>query len=117
MNDSSEVQQTPAAAIGAALHDNKTHLLLAASGSVATIKLPLIISSLAHHRNLSIRVILSKTAARFLAGQSAEQPTVSSLSTLRNVDGVYMDEDDWAEPWTRNAPILHINLRRCMYSV
>ncbi|RYP01532.1 hypothetical protein DL766_000166 [Monosporascus sp. MC13-8B] len=63
----------------ASLRDNKKHLLLAASGSVAT---------------------------------SAEQPTLASLSTLPNVDGVYGDTDEWREPWTRGNAILHIELRR-----
>jgi phosphopantothenoylcysteine decarboxylase len=107
-----EAHRAPAAAVAAAIHDGKTHLILAASGSVATIKLPLIISSFANHSNLSIRVILTKSAAHFLAGQSPEQPTVASLALLPNVDSVHQDEDEWVEPWTRDAKILHIELRR-----
>ena len=102
-----------AALVADAIEDGKIHLLLAASGSVATIKLPLIISSLSRHPNLSIRVIFTQSATRFLAGQSHEQPTVASLSSLPNVDGVYQDDDEWVEPWTRGARILHIELRRC----
>jgi phosphopantothenoylcysteine decarboxylase len=30
----------------------------------------------------------------FLAGQSPEQPTISSLASLSNVDGIYIDEDE-----------------------
>jgi phosphopantothenoylcysteine decarboxylase len=107
-----EAKRSPAAAVAAALHDGKKHLLLAASGSVATIKLPLIISSLANHHNLSIRVILTKSATNFLAGQSPEQPTVASLSLLPNVDSVHQDEDEWIEPWKRDTKILHIELRK-----
>jgi phosphopantothenoylcysteine decarboxylase len=103
---------SPAAKVTEALHDGKVHLLLASTGSVATIKLPLIISALSKHDNLSIRVMLTKAAAQFLAGQSEEQPTVASLASLPNVDGVYFDEDEWVEPWTRGASILHIELRR-----
>lgn len=102
----------PAAVISDAINDGKKHLLLAASGSVATIKLPLIISSFENHSNLSVRVILTKAASHFLAGQSPEQPTVSSLASLPNVDGVYLDQDEWIDPWTRNSNILHIELRR-----
>lgn len=105
-------QQNPAAEVAASINDGRTHLLLAATGSVATIKLPLIISSFEKHPNLSIRVILTKSAAHFLAGQSPEQPTVESLFSLPNVDGVYRDEDEWVVPWTREASILHIELRR-----
>lgn len=82
------------------------------SGSIATIKLPLIISALQRHSNVRVRVILTKTAAKFLAGQSPEQPTVESLASLPNVEGVYQDEDEWVESGVRGAQILHINLRR-----
>ncbi|RYP20321.1 hypothetical protein DL765_002884 [Monosporascus sp. GIB2] len=102
----------PVEELTASLRDNKKHLLLAASGSVATIKLPNIIQALSSHSNLSIRVLLTPSASRFLAGQSAEQPTPASLSTLPNVDGVYGDTDEWREPWTRGNAILHIELRR-----
>ncbi|KAI1395580.1 flavoprotein [Hypoxylon fuscum] len=111
------------ASLTASLRDNKTHLLLAASGSVATIKLPLIVETLAaNHRarhpqdaggsGLSIRVLLTPSASRFLAGQSWEQPPVSSLLSMACVDGVYVDEDEWKEPWKRGDGILHIELRR-----
>ncbi|CAJ2502223.1 Uu.00g096170.m01.CDS01 [Anthostomella pinea] len=104
---------TSLAALTASHRDKKKHLLLAASGSVATIKLPLIIRALARHQpDLSIRVLLTPSATLFLAGQSAEQPSVSSLSTLQGVDGVYGDADEWREPWRRGAGILHIELRR-----
>ncbi|KAI2618121.1 flavoprotein [Hypoxylon sp. NC1633] len=109
------------ASITAALRDRKAHLLLAASGSVATIKLPLMIESLARHhaarnggsgKDLSIRVLLTPSAARFLSGQSREQPPVSSLLAMDCVDGVYVDADEWREPWKRGDAILHIELRR-----
>lgn len=93
-------------------NDNKRHLILAASGSVATIKLPNIVRALSHHTNLSIRILLTKSAKHFLAGQSAEQPLLESLYDLRNVDSIYHDEDEWDRPWTRGGGILHIELRR-----
>ncbi|MCJ1229035.1 hypothetical protein MMC12_005699 [Toensbergia leucococca] len=110
-----EIQHTyraPAAVVSDAINDRKKHLLLAASGSVATIKLPLIISSFEKHWRLSIRVIITKAATNFLAGQSPEQPTISSLALLPNVDAVYIDDDEWIDPWTRQSKILHIELRR-----
>lgn len=102
------------ASLARALHDGKKHLLLAASGSVATIKLPVIVEALAPYAaKLSIRIILTKSASEFLNGQSDEQPTVSSLLHLPNVDAVYRDEDEWGpQPWKRGASILHIELRR-----
>ncbi|KAI0179490.1 flavoprotein [Hypoxylon sp. FL1284] len=114
------------ASLTSSLRDNKKHILLAASGSVATIKLPLIIKQLAadyrrlhpadddddDSEGLSIRVVLTPSASRFLAGQSHEQPPVSSLLGMDCVDGVYVDADEWKEPWKRGDAILHIELRR-----
>ena len=110
--DVQETYQLPASAVADAINDGKRHLLLAVSGSVATIKLPMIISSLENQPNLSIRVIATKAASHFLGGQSVEQPTLSSLTLMPNVEAVYIDEDEWSEPWTRLSKILHIELRR-----
>ncbi|KAJ2895936.1 flavoprotein [Zalerion maritima] len=105
---------TSISSITAARGDRKLHLLLAASGSVATIKLPLILSYLSKHAvGLSIRIIITSSAARFLNGQSKEQPTLSSLSGYAGVDGIYSDKDEWGpEPWRRGKGILHIELRK-----
>ncbi|KAI9798285.1 MAG: hypothetical protein M1833_004857 [Piccolia ochrophora] len=95
-------------------HDGKTHLLLAATGSVATIKLPLIARTLsdAHATSLSIRILLTPSATHFLAGQSAEQPRLATLLELPAVDAIHTDAEEWTPAWTRGAPILHIELRR-----
>ena len=93
-------------------NDGKKHLLLAASGSVATIKIPKILHALSRHGNLSVRLILTEAAENFLAGQSTEQPSVESLALIKNVDGIYLDEDEWNKPWVRGGSILHIELRR-----
>ncbi|KAL1584606.1 hypothetical protein WHR41_06992 [Cladosporium halotolerans] len=92
--------------------DHKHHLLLAATGSVATIKIPLILHALSHHTNLSVRLILSNSARQFLQAQSAEQPSLEEISKIKNLDGIYFDEDEWAKPWVRGDSILHIELRR-----
>lgn len=104
--------QSPAAVVAKTINDGRKHLLLAASGSVATIKLPRIITALANQPNLSIRIIMTEAATHFLAGQSPEQPALSSLAGFPNVDGIYRDKDEWIDPWTRDANILHIELRR-----
>jgi phosphopantothenoylcysteine decarboxylase len=93
-------------------HDGKHHLLLAASGSVATIKLPNILTSLSTHPNLSIRLILTSSATNFLKGQAVEQPALDSLHRIKNVDGIFLDEEEWVTPWKRGNEILHIELRR-----
>lgn len=94
-------------------NDKKHHLLLTATGSVATIKIPLILSALSSHPNLSIRLILSPSARQFLQGQSAEQPTLASIAAATpNLDGIHFDSDEWSKPWVRGDNILHIELRR-----
>lgn len=92
--------------------DGKKHLLLAASGSVATIKLPNMVRALSKREGISIRLIVTKSAERFLQGQSLEQPSLESLRQVKNVDGIYQDEDEWSFPWVRGGGILHIELRR-----
>jgi len=92
--------------------DDKIHILLCASGSVATIKIPNMINALAKHKNVRIRLIFTAAATNFLQGQSTEQPSIADIEALSNVDGVYFDADEWAEPWVRGNKILHIELRR-----
>ncbi|ETR98237.1 flavo protein [Trichoderma reesei RUT C-30] len=103
----------PAQDVSQARSDGKLHLLLAASGSVATIKIPNIIQGLSRHPNLSIRLVLTSSAAQFLQGQAAEQPSLEDIRSYPNVDAIYTDESEWVQPWTRGAPILHIELRKC----
>jgi phosphopantothenoylcysteine decarboxylase len=102
------------------LSDNKIHILLAASGSVATIKIPNIIRALTKKDPsnptstppISIRLVLTNPSAQFLAGQSPEQPDLEELQDIPGVDGIYTDDDEWAIPWSRGKKILHIELRR-----
>jgi phosphopantothenoylcysteine decarboxylase len=98
--------------------DSFPHLLLAVSGSVATIKLPLMLQALSKH-NISIRVVLTPSASRFLQSQSAEQPSFESYTSIPHVDGIYEDSDEWEfgtngvqRGWKRGDPILHIELRK-----
>ncbi|KAF9880928.1 putative flavoprotein [Colletotrichum karsti] len=102
----------PAADVAASRSNGKTNLLIAASGSVAVIKVPDIIQALERHANLSIRVVLTASAARFLNGSTAEQPSLSAIRAMPRVDGVYLDDQEWERPWVRGASILHIELRR-----
>ncbi|KAK5662731.1 hypothetical protein OQA88_6138 [Cercophora sp. LCS_1] len=76
--------------------------------------IPEIVKALAKYEGrISIRIVLTSSARQFLNGQSDEQPTVSALLHLPNVDAVYDDADEWGpQPWKRGASILHIELRR-----
>ncbi|KAL6815326.1 flavoprotein [Trichoderma sp. SZMC 28013] len=84
----------PAQDVTQARNDGKVHLLLAASGSVATIKIPNIIKGLSRHPNLSIRLVLTSSAAQFLQGQAEEQPSLADIRNYPNVDAIYTDESD-----------------------
>lgn len=110
--DKKQKPKTPILKASDHASDGKHHLLLAATGSVATIKIPNILRSLSHHPNLSIRLILSSSAAEFLQGQADEQPSIAEISNIKNLDGIYFDEDEWSKPWVRGDSILHIELRR-----
>ncbi|KAF2004969.1 flavo protein [Amniculicola lignicola CBS 123094] len=92
--------------------DGKIHLLLCATGSVATIKIPNIVEAFSKHNNVSIRLIFTECAKNFLQGQSSEQPSLQTIGDSPNVDGIYFDEDEWRDPWVQGNKILHIELRR-----
>ncbi|KAK8210271.1 hypothetical protein M8818_003438 [Zalaria obscura] len=112
MADRNELPHPPPFRASDHHNDGRPHLLVASTGSVATIKLPLILKELSKYDNASIRIILSHSASQFLQSQSAEQPSVASLLDLPNVEAIYHDEDEWREPWVRGNSILHIELRR-----
>ncbi|TGZ84789.1 flavo protein [Ascodesmis nigricans] len=76
-------------------------ILIFATGSVATIKLPLLISQLSSQGH-NIRVILTPSASRFLHSSTTIPPHIP----------VYGNEDEWSTPWTRGDPVLHIELRK-----
>jgi len=109
------IQPQPQPSFSAAQYaaDGKHHILLAATGSVATIKIPLIARALSsHYPIISLRILLTPPATHFLQAQSAEQPDLSSLLALPGVEGIHEDQDEWSKPWVRGDAILHIELRR-----
>ncbi|XP_067008348.2 phosphopantothenoylcysteine decarboxylase [Anabrus simplex] len=81
--------------------NNKRHVLIGSTGSVATIKLPLLISSLMESSNqsLEIQVVVTEHAKHFF----------SSLDIPSGVK-VYCDEDEWKAWSGRGDPVLHIEL-------
>ncbi|KAK9449820.1 flavoprotein [Limtongia smithiae] len=88
------------------LNDGKLHLLLAASGSVATIKVPLIVEKLYRiyePSRISIQIVLTKSAERFLP--AADKPLPAHIH-------VWRDSDEWNSWSDRSDPIVHIELRR-----
>ncbi|CAD6503449.1 BgTH12-03113 [Blumeria graminis f. sp. triticale] len=92
--------------------DNKKHLLLCASGSVATIKIPLILQALSNYENLSICVILTKSAISFLSSNTPGNSSVEHILGIRNVNRIFHDNSEWEHPWQPENGVLHIELRR-----
>jgi hypothetical protein len=66
--------------------DGKKHVLLGATGSVASVKIPLIVKSLLAHEEVEVQVIVTKTAKHFV--------NVEKLKAETGVK-VWEDEDDW----------------------
>lgn len=74
-------------------------VLVGVTGSVAALKLPLLVSELLHLPGVDVRVVSTEHAKHFY------HPTEVSVK-------VYGDQDEW-ELWTqRSDPVLHIELRR-----
>jgi phosphopantothenoylcysteine decarboxylase len=92
-------------------NDKKTHVLLAA----ATINLRNIAEALCRNKNISVRILVTEPAGKFLAGQSLERPVLGTLLQIDGVDAIYQDEDEWSPSWTRGGPVLHIELRKCQW--
>jgi len=79
-----------------------THVLLITTGSVASIKAPLIVSELLAYEKVKVEVIATKTSLGFYDLQQIE------IAGSR----VWLDEDEWTGTFEIGDPILHIELRR-----
>jgi Flavoprotein len=71
--------------------DGKRHILVGATGSVASVKIPLIVKSLLAHEEVEVQVVVTKTAKHFF--------DVEKLKSELNVK-VWEDEDDWKVNYT-----------------
>ncbi|KAF5392513.1 hypothetical protein D9757_002222 [Collybiopsis confluens] len=76
-----------------------THVLLIATGSVASVKVPLIAGALLQHHKVKVQVVATKPALTFFNVQDIP-------------GGVWTDEDEWKSDYKIGDPILHIELRR-----
>jgi len=83
--------------------DAKFHILVAATGSVASVKIPLIVKSLLTCKNVEVQVITTKTGLKFF--------DADKLRTQLGVK-VWEDEDEWVYWHEVSDPVLHIELRR-----
>ncbi|KDQ62644.1 hypothetical protein JAAARDRAFT_66330 [Jaapia argillacea MUCL 33604] len=79
-----------------------THVLLITTGSVASIKAPLIVAELLRHDKVKVEVVSTKSSLVFFDVTEVEK------SGAR----VWTDEDEWTGGFKIGDPILHIELRR-----
>ncbi|EHA97782.1 Phosphopantothenoylcysteine decarboxylase [Heterocephalus glaber] len=79
--------------------ERKFHVLVGVTGSVAALKLPLLVSRLLDISGLEVTVVTTERAKHFYSPQDI--PVT-----------LYSDTDEW-EMWKRRSdPVLHIDLRR-----
>jgi len=81
-----------------------THVLLITTGSVASIKAPLIVSELLSYADVKVEVVSTSPSLAFFDVGAVEKAGAR----------VWRDEDEWAEDggYRIGDPILHIELRR-----
>ena len=102
MDNKSEVTDnstTTTISNGSATNVRKKNILLGCTGSVASIKIPELVTSLKQNGAFNVQVVTTEHAKHFF--------------DLTLVDAkVYTDADEW-RAWTqRSDPVLHIELRR-----
>ncbi|KAG1835517.1 flavoprotein [Suillus variegatus] len=78
------------------------HVLLITTGSVASIKAPLIVSALLQYQNVRVEVVATKESLAFY----------DPVDVVNAGARVWTDEDEWSGPYKIGDPILHIELRR-----
>jgi hypothetical protein len=81
--------------------DGKRHILVGATGSVASVKIPLIVKSLLAHEDVEVQVIVTKAAKHFF--------DVEKLKTELGVK-VWEDDDDWKVNIPSNLNFLTLRL-------
>ncbi|RHZ68235.1 hypothetical protein Glove_296g38 [Diversispora epigaea] len=80
----------------------KTHILIGATGSVASIKIPTLLESLLKYENIEIKVVTTNNALHFFD---------KNIVTKELGVEVITDEDEW-KAWNKIPdPVLHIEYR------
>ncbi|KAG9011505.1 hypothetical protein FRB90_007221 [Tulasnella sp. 427] len=84
------------------------HVLLITTGSVASIKAPLIVEKLLQYQNVQIQVVATKASLVFYNRENIEKLSGGGNAHLR----VWTDDDEWSSWKKIGDPVLHIELRR-----
>ncbi|KAI8973255.1 flavoprotein [Mycotypha africana] len=74
------------------------NILIGATGSVATIKIPLLVDSLKKHSGVNVKVVLTESAYFFVKNEKIDCE-------------VYREQDEWNSWKKLTDPILHIEAR------
>lgn len=90
--------------------DGVTRILICCSGSVATLKIPEIVTEL-KNKCFDVRVVCSKASLHFFKAAKQYDPLVwEKFETCGGETLVYTDEDEWSI-WSKiGDPVLHIDL-------
>ncbi|EIW74723.1 flavo protein [Coniophora puteana RWD-64-598 SS2] len=78
------------------------HILLITTGSVASVKAPLIVAELLKCQNVKVEVVATRPSLAFYKPED-----IYALGTR-----VWTDQDEWTGGYELGDPILHIELRR-----
>ncbi|KAF8742613.1 hypothetical protein AX14_003246 [Amanita brunnescens Koide BX004] len=79
-----------------------THVLLITTGSVASIKAPLIVKELLTYNKVKVEVVATKPSLTFYSKEDIREAG----------SRVWADDDEWSNTFNIGDPILHIELRR-----
>ncbi|KAG7088127.1 hypothetical protein E1B28_012151 [Marasmius oreades] len=79
-----------------------THVLLITTGSVASIKAPLIVQALAQYDKVKVEVVATQPSLAFY----------DPADIVKSGSRVWTDQDEWTGKFKIGDPILHIELRR-----
>ncbi|KAF7289931.1 flavoprotein [Mycena indigotica] len=82
--------------------EGHTHVLIITTGSVASVKAPLIVEELLRYNNVKVELVATKPSLTFFSADSIRRTGVR----------VWTDEDEWPSTYKIGDPILHIELRR-----
>ncbi|KAF9452948.1 flavoprotein [Macrolepiota fuliginosa MF-IS2] len=78
------------------------HVLLITTGSVASVKAPLIVRELLTYNRVRVEVVATKPSLAFFKREDIKSQGVHT----------WVDEDEWPDTYKIGDPILHIELRR-----
>ena len=102
------------------------HVVLASTGSVASVKIPLIVEELMSYSNVRVQIVASDSSLRFYDRRfidqysGSEEYTVASLAKENSLGcsatqpraHLWTTADEWSSFTAIGDPILHIELRR-----